>query len=135
MPPATSTRSASPPFFVQRGRHRTSTTRPISAAVTRYCGAERKSIAFLTRVTGFMLLHRPRDPAVLADAPEVHGHQERRDQRNPDAVENVEAQQRARADETAAEEAESRVVGGRDELDVADLQERRARPLDTDERR
>src|SRR5215831_2243126 len=34
---------------------------------------------------------RPRDPAVLADAPEVDRHQDGRDQRDEDAVEHVEA--------------------------------------------
>jgi hypothetical protein len=57
-------------------------------------------------------------------------HQERRHKRDPDAVENVEAQERARAHEASAEEAEARVVGRRDELDVADLQQTRSRPLD-----
>src|SRR5262244_1786828 len=80
-------------------------------------------------------LHRPGNAAVLPDPPEVDGHQERRDERDPHTVEDVETQERARADKPPAEEAEARVVGGRDELDVADLQQARARPLDADERR
>ena len=53
-------------------------------------------------------------------------------ERDPDAVEHVEAQERARADEAAAEQAEARVVGRRDELDVADLEQARARALDAE---
>ena len=48
-------------------------------------------------------------------------------ERDADAVEHVEAQQRAGADEPAAEQREPRVVGGRDELDVPDLEQTRAR--------
>src|SRR5439155_3532995 len=40
------------------------------------------------------LLERRPGEAVAADAPEVHGHEEARDQRDEDAVEDVEAQQR-----------------------------------------
>src|SRR5438874_1720567 len=87
MPPAMSANSTSPPLFVQTGRQRIRRTSPISAAVTRYCGAERKSIAFLRSVTGFIALHRSRDAAVLPDAPEMHRHQEGGDQGDAHAVE------------------------------------------------
>src|SRR5262249_18269909 len=109
MPPARIAKSAIPPSFVQIGRQWIPRIRPISAPLTRYCGAERKSIAFLTNSTRNMRrLHRSRNAAVFADAPEMDRHQERRDQRDSDAVEDVEAQQRARADEASAEQAEAR---------------------------
>src|SRR6185503_17360064 len=47
---------------------------------------------------------RSRDAAVLADAPEMDGHQDRGDQGDADAVQDVEAQQRAGADEPAGQE-------------------------------
>src|SRR6266705_4808889 len=40
-----------------------------------------------------------RDATVLADAPEVHGHQDDRDDRDPDAVQDIEAQKRTGPDE------------------------------------
>src|SRR6266436_6075550 len=52
---------------------------------------------------------RPRE-AVAADAPEVHRHEEARDQRDEDAVQDVEAEQRVRADLAPAEEEGARVV-------------------------
>src|SRR5713101_891937 len=61
---------------------------------------------------------RPRE-AVAPDAPEVDGHEQARDQRDEDAVEDVEAEQRVRADLAAAEEEGARVVDvvePRDEL-------------------
>src|SRR5512143_1930015 len=139
--------SASPPRLDHSQRQRSPSSTPKSMSVTRYCGAERKLTTDLTALMrGIWVLdlpfalcltphpdgpsYRSRDPAVFPDAPEVHGHQERGDQRNPDAVEDVEAQQRAGADEPSAEQAEARVVGRGDELDVADLQQARARPLD-----
>ena len=72
--------------------------------------------------------------AVAPDAPEVHGHEEARDERDEDAVQDVEAQQRVRADLAAAEEEGARVV---DRVDARDSscerplvaeQRRRARP-------
>src|SRR5262249_26017934 len=51
----------------------------------------------------------PREP-VPPDAPEMDGHEEARDQRDEDAVEDVEAEQRVRADLASAEEEGARVV-------------------------
>src|SRR5262245_12516254 len=67
-------------------------------------------------------LQRPGDAAVLADAPEVDRHQRRRDEREADAVEHVEAEQRRLADEAAGEEGEAHVVSRVDEIDTAELQ-------------
>src|SRR5262245_976291 len=106
----------------------------MSISVTRYCGAERKLTTPLAKlIRNIAALHRPRDAAVLPDPPEVHRHEERGDERDAHAVEDVEAQERAGADEAAAEQSEPGVVGRGDELDVADLQEARAGPLDSDE--
>src|SRR5947208_2804397 len=52
---------------------------------------------------------RSREP-VPPDAPEVNGHEETRDQRDEDAVQDVEAEQRVRTDLPAAEEERARVV-------------------------
>src|SRR6266542_6276576 len=126
-----------PPFFVQSGRQWIPTTSRMSDAVTRYCGADRKlttPLARLTRGIAFQL-HRTGDATVLADAPEVDGHQERRDERDADAVKDVEPQQRPGADETAAQEPEACVVGRSEDRDVADLEQPRARPLDADQGR
>src|SRR5262249_50010478 len=136
IPPPRSAKRAIPPFLVQTGRQWIRSTSPISAAVTRYCGADRKSMTVLRSVIGFMgRLDPSRDTAALGDAPEVHRHQEGCHQRDPDAVEHVEAQERAGADEAAAEKPEPRIVGRSDELDVADLEQTRPRALDAQERR
>src|SRR5581483_671449 len=50
-----------------------------------------------------------REP-VAADAPEVDRHEEARDERDEDAVEDIEAEQRVRSDLAAAEEERARVV-------------------------
>ena len=55
---------------------------------------------------------RSRNPAVLPHAPEVDRHQHRNPERQTDAVQDVEPQQRALADERPAEEREARIVGG-----------------------
>ena len=49
-------------------------------------------------------LQRSADAAVFPDAPEVHRHQHRDGERQPDAVQHVEPQQRPFADERAAEQ-------------------------------
>src|SRR5216110_2837558 len=64
-------------------------------------------------------LERRAREAVAPDPPEVDGHEETRDQRDEDAVEDVEAQQRVRTDLAAAEEEGAgvvHVVEPRDEL-------------------
>ena len=71
-------------------------------------------------------LHRSRDAAVLAHAPEVHRHQHGDAERQADAVQHVEPQQRAFADERAAEQREPRIVCGVNQLDVAEREQRRA---------
>src|SRR5262245_47906432 len=53
--------------------------------------------------------HRSRNSSVLADAPEMHGHQHRNHERQADAVQHVEPQQRALTDERAAEKREPRI--------------------------
>src|SRR5437867_13140385 len=44
------------------------------------------------------LLHRSGNAAVLADAPEVHGHQDGGHDGDPDAVQDIEADERAGCD-------------------------------------
>src|ERR1700686_838235 len=112
-----------PPLPVHGARQWIPRTRRISEAETRYCGADRKLTTLLTRLTRNISLGGPRNAAVLPDAPEVHGHQKGCDERDSDAVQHVEAQERARAHEAAAEQAEPRVVRRRDERDVADLEQ------------
>src|SRR6188474_2363684 len=58
---------------------------------------------------GMSLQGGPRE-AVASDAPEVNRHEETRDERNEDAVQDVEAEQRVRPDLPAAEEEGTRVV-------------------------
>src|SRR6202041_911253 len=55
------------------------------------------------------VLERPRH-AVAADSPEVHRHENTRDQRKKDAVQNVESQQSMRSDLSAAENKRARIV-------------------------
>src|ERR1700733_639170 len=69
-------------------------------------------------------LERPRH-AVAADSPEVHRHEDTRDQRKKDAVQNVEAQQRMRSDLCAAENKCARVVH---RIHAEDFMERPAMP-------
>jgi hypothetical protein len=59
------------------------------------------------------------DPAVFSDSPEVHRHQHRDAERQPDAVQHVEPQQRTLADERAAEQGKPRIVLRVDEGNVA----------------
>src|ERR1700691_3700356 len=54
-------------------------------------------------------LERPRH-AVAPDSPEVHRHEDSRDQRKKDAVQNVESQQGMRSDLRAAENERARIV-------------------------
>ena len=67
----------------------------------------------------FQFLERSRDAAVLADAPEVDRHQHGDAERQADAVQHVEPQQRALADERAAEQREPRIVGRVNQRHVA----------------
>src|SRR5262245_57323570 len=60
-------------------------------------------------------LQRPRDAAVFPHAPEVDRHQHRDAERQTDAVQHVESQQCALADERSTEEREPRIVGRVDE--------------------
>src|SRR6202451_2554110 len=69
-------------------------------------------------------LERPRH-AVAADSPEVHGHEDTRDQRKKDAVQNVESQQRMRPDFRAAENKRARII---DRIDSQNFMERTAMP-------
>src|SRR5438094_3592414 len=81
--------------------------RPRTAMSARTAAASRSAKAVTACISGSE--RRPGE-AVAADAPEVHGHEEARDQRDEDAVEDVEAQQRVRADLAATEEEGARVV-------------------------
>src|SRR5687768_2698839 len=58
----------------------------------------------------FIPLAGTRDAAVLADAPEVDRHQERGDERDADAVQHVEADERGVADGPAADQGEAGVA-------------------------
>src|SRR3989475_8742295 len=77
-------------------------------------------------------LERRAREAVAPDPPEVDGHEETRDQRDEDAVEDVEAEQRVRTDLAPAEEEGARVVDvveARDQLVAGPLvAEDRRRP-------
>ena len=65
-------------------------------------------------------LQRPADAAVLPDAPEVHDHQHGRDERDEDAVQNVEAQQRRGPDQAAGGEQRAGVVASVDAEQIRD---------------
>src|SRR5262249_35317125 len=68
---------------------------------------------------GIAASQRGTGESVAADPPEVHAQEDAGDERNEDAVQDVEAQQRVRADLAAAEEERARVVGvaqARDQL-------------------
>src|SRR6266571_1771458 len=71
----------------------------------------------------------PGDAAVFPDPPEVDRHQDPRHQRDPHAVEHVEAEERAFAHEPPPEEREARVGARVDHGHVAHPQELRPRPL------
>src|SRR5689334_17131928 len=79
--------------------------------------------------SGSVRLHRPADAAVLAHAPEVHGHQDHGREGDGDAVEHVEAEQGRLAHEPPRQQGEPDVGAGGDEGDVADLEELRAHPV------
>src|SRR5215469_11073818 len=68
------------------------------------------------------LLERTRH-SVATDAPEVHRHEEARDQRKEDAVQDVESKQRMRSDFGAAKQERARIV---DRIDPQYLMERSA---------
>src|SRR5262249_27253246 len=53
---------------------------------------------------------RPRDSAVLADAPEVHHHEGARDDRYRHAVPDIRAKQRVRVDNRSTQQAETHIV-------------------------
>src|SRR5947199_104652 len=107
----------------------------MSIAVTRYCGADRKLMTDLRKWISGMTSYRPRDATVFADAPEMDRHQEGGHERNSDAMQNVEPQERPRSDETAAQKAKAGVVGRGHERDIPDLEKPGAGPLDADQRR
>src|SRR5438128_5252294 len=90
--------------------------RPRTAMNARTAAASRSAKAVTACISGSE--RRPRE-AVAADAPEVHRHEQARDQRDEDAVEDVEAEERVGADLAPAEEEGARVVDvvqARDEL-------------------
>src|SRR6059058_5013646 len=81
--------------------------RPRTAMNARTAAASRSAKAVTACISGSE--RRPRE-AVAADAPEVHRHEQARDQRDEDAVEDVEAEERVGADLAPAEEEGARVV-------------------------
>src|SRR6266403_3010342 len=81
--------------------------RPRTAMNARTAAASRSAKAVTACISRSE--RRPRE-AVAADAPEVHRHEEARDQRDEDAVQDVEAEQRVRADLASSEEEGARVV-------------------------
>src|SRR5262245_61897750 len=99
----------------------------------RISGRVRKLMKSTTRGSA-PVLQGSADAAVLADAPEVHGHQDRRDDGDRDAVEDVEAQQRLPADEPPAEERVADVVARVDERDPVHVEEVAERALVPDAR-
>src|SRR6266581_634329 len=68
---------------------------------------------------------RTRNPSVFSHAPEMNRHQESGDQRDRDAVQHVEAQQRRRPDGSPADETEPRVVTGVNQSYVTEFYEPR----------
>src|SRR5206468_6193 len=88
-------------------------------------GAESQLTVFL--IASIIASDRAGDAAVLADAPEVDRHQNHRHDRDPDTVQDIEAQERAGAHEASAEQREARVVAGVHQADIADLEKTGAR--------
>src|SRR4029079_12306867 len=74
-------------------------------------------------------LDRPRDAAVLAHPPEMDGDQERRGERDADAVQHVEADERRAAYGPAADEREAGVAPGVDQSLPSQFEEGGARSL------
>src|SRR5262249_9345990 len=64
----------------------------------------------LVPIFSISFLQWTRNAAVTAVTPEVDGHQEARNQRQANAVQNVEPEQRALSDKPAAKQRESRVA-------------------------
>ena len=69
----------------------------------------------------YFLLQRSADAAVLANTPEVRGNQDRNNDRDKDAVQHVEAQQRIRSDKSARQQSEARIVPRMDEWHAGEL--------------
>jgi hypothetical protein len=67
------------------------------------------------------------DPAVLADAPEVHRHEDGNGERQSHTVQHVETQQRALTDERSTQQGKPCIVSGMDQLHVTQGQQRRPR--------
>src|SRR5687768_2843172 len=110
------------------GFHTETSAQPVIRVMNRR-GSQMMLMTVLMPLTTTSLAtsHRTADAAVLADAPEVHRHQERQHQGESHAVEHIEAEQRGLADEASAEQAEAHVGPGVHQRDVSDLQERCAR--------
>src|SRR5712692_11204687 len=136
---AASTPTTSPTFGRQKDRRAMRTKNATAASVMKIGGLVRKLTTSLTALTAPMCsrspLQRPRDAAVLAHAPEVDGHEDAGHERDAHAVEHVEAQERALADEAPAEEGEARVGPRVHHLHVAQSQELRAGALVPEHRR
>src|SRR5689334_12708788 len=103
---------ASATFGRQNPARLMATEKRTVASVMKMLGAVRKLMTCLIASTAAMaigLLHRTGDAAVLPHAPEVDGHQDAGDERDADAVQDVEAQQRPPSDEASAQQGEARV--------------------------
>src|SRR5262245_61599804 len=83
----------------------------------------------VSRTTNDERLERSRDAPVFPDAPEMHRHQHGDPERQPDAVQDIEPQQRALAHERAAEQCEPGIVGRVNQLDVTEREQLRTRTL------
>src|SRR5262245_6085920 len=85
-------------FGVQTKRERSERKNSRIARLMNSHGAVSRLTKALSSSTIGRRLDRARDAAVLADAPEVDGHQDPGDERYPHAMQDVEPQQRALAD-------------------------------------
>src|SRR6185312_9109314 len=74
------------------------------------------------------------DSAVAAYAPEVNRHQETGHQRQSDAMQDVEAEQRALSYESSAEQGEAGIARIVHQRNVAEFEQRRSRPFISRER-
>ena len=100
MPPATSASITSPPFGDQGLAQWISRINPISAPETRYCGADRKSIAFLTNWT--RNIAPPSPLALSASRGEKRPHQAERRYTGPEMPPSLRTRQKWTAMRNAA---------------------------------
>src|SRR5204863_9312325 len=87
------------------------------------------------RIPNSELLEWPRDASIFSHPPEVHRHQHGNPERQADAVQHVEPQQRAFPDERPTEQGESCIVVRMNQRHVAEPEQHRSGTLMTKERR